>query len=65
MISPEIEANVKVRELANNRGAKAVQDIAAGAVGLVAWPVFFAMGAKGAADADIAAASGRAMLRAP
>jgi hypothetical protein len=60
MISAEIEANnAKVRELADEKGAKVVQNVAAGVVGIVVWPVLFAMDAKGAADQDMAALQAR------
>jgi hypothetical protein len=60
MISAEIEANnAKVQELANEKGAKVVQNVAAGVVGIVVWPVLFAMDAKGAADQDMAALQAR------
>jgi hypothetical protein len=56
MISAEIEANsAKVQELANEKGAKIVQNVAAGVVEIVVWPLLFAMDAKGAADQDMAA----------
>ena len=60
MISAEIEANnAKVRELADEKGAKVVQNVAAGVAGLVVWPVLFAMDVKGAADTDMAALQAR------
>ena len=53
MISAEIQANnIKVQELA-------AQNVAAGVVGLVIWPVWFAMDAKGAASKDVAALQAR------
>jgi hypothetical protein len=60
MISAEIEANnAKVRELADEKGMKVAQNVAAGVVGIVVWPVLFAMDAKGAADQDMAALQAR------
>jgi hypothetical protein len=60
MISAEIEANnAKVRELADEKGAKVVQNVAAGVVGIVVWPVLFAM------DAGPHAASGKRWPCAP
>jgi hypothetical protein len=60
MISAEIQANnVKVKELADEQGLKTVQNVAAGVVGLVIWPVWFAMDAKGAATKDVAALQAR------
>jgi hypothetical protein len=60
MISAEIEANnAKVQELANEKGMKVTQNVAAGVVGVFVWPVLFAMDAKGAADQDMAALEAR------
>jgi hypothetical protein len=60
MISAEIEANnAKVRELADGKGAKVVQNVGAGVSGLFVWPVLFAMDVKGAADQDMAALQAR------
>jgi hypothetical protein len=60
MISAEIEANnAKVRELADEKGMKVAQNVTAGIVGVVVWPVLFAMDAKGAADQDLAALQAR------
>ena len=60
MIQAEIQANnVKVKELADEQGLKVVQNVAAGVVGLVIWPVWFAMDAKGAASKDVAALQAR------
>ncbi len=60
MISAEIEANnAKVRELADEKGVKVAQNVAAGVAGLVVWPVLFAMDFKGAADQDMAALQAR------
>jgi hypothetical protein len=60
MISAEIQANnIKVQELAEEQGLKVAQNVAAGVVGLVIWPVWFAMDAKGAASKDVAALQAR------
>jgi hypothetical protein len=59
-IYAEIEANnVKVKELADEQGLKVAQNVAAGVVGLVVWPVWFAMDFKGAASKDVAALQAR------
>ena len=53
MIRAEIEANnVKATELANEQGWKVAQNVTAGVVGLVIWPVWFGMDFKGAAGQD-------------
>jgi hypothetical protein len=49
----------KVRELADEKGAKVAQNVAAGVTGLFVWPVLFAMDVKGAADTDMAALQAR------
>jgi hypothetical protein len=60
MISAEIQANnIKVQELADEQGLKVAQNVAAGVVGLVIWPVWFAMDAKGAASKEVAALQAR------
>jgi hypothetical protein len=60
MITAEIEANnAKVQELANERGLKVAQNVAAGVTGIIVWPVLFAMDFKGAADHDLAALQAR------
>src|SRR6185295_10927194 len=60
MVQAEIQANnVKVKELADEQGLKVAQNVAAGVVGLVIWPVWFAMDAKGAASKDVAALQAR------
>jgi len=53
MINSEIQANNKrVESLASEQGLKTAQNVAAGVVGIVIWPVLFAMDAKGAAGTD-------------
>jgi len=50
MIRAEIEANnIQAEKLAEENHAKIAQNVAAGVVGVVIWPVWFAMDAKGAA----------------
>src|SRR5262245_23297128 len=59
-ITAEIQANnIKVQELADEQGLKVAQNVAAGVVGLVVWPVWFAMDAKGAASKEVAALQAR------
>jgi hypothetical protein len=60
MINAEIQANNKrAEELASEQNAKIAQNVAAGVVGIVVWPVWFAMDAKGAASTDAAALKAR------
>jgi len=60
MIGAEIQANnVKVKELADEQGLKVAQNVAAGVGGLVFFPIWFAMDAKGAASKDVAALQAR------
>ena len=60
MIRAEIEANnVQAEKLAQENGAKIAQNVAAGVVGVVIWPVWFAMDAKGAAGTEMDALKGR------
>jgi hypothetical protein len=60
MINAEIQANnSRAEALASEQNAKVVQNVAAGVVGLVVWPVWFAMDAKGAAGTDAAALKAR------
>jgi hypothetical protein len=60
MINAEIQANNKrAEELASEQNAKVAQNVAAGVVGLVVWPVWFAMDAQGAASTDAAALKAR------
>lgn len=55
MIRAEIEANnIRATQLASEQGLKVAQNVAAGVVGLVIWPVWFGMDFKGAAGQDIA-----------
>jgi hypothetical protein len=60
MIGAEIQANnVKIKELADEKGLKVAQNVAAGVVGIVVWPVWFGMDFKGAADKDLTALQSR------
>ena len=60
MIRAEIEANnAKAKELADEQGLKTAQNVAAGVVGIVIWPVWFGMDFKGAASKDVAALQAR------
>jgi hypothetical protein len=60
MISAEIQANnLKIKELADEQGIKVAQNVAAGVVGLVIWPVWFGMDFKGAASKDLVALQSR------
>jgi hypothetical protein len=60
MITAEIDANnLKFKELADEQGLKVGQNIAAGVVGLVVWPLWFAMDFKGAASKDVVALQAR------
>jgi hypothetical protein len=56
----EIQANnARVQQLADEKGWKTTQNVAAGVAGLVVWPLWFAMDFKGAADTDMAALQSR------
>jgi hypothetical protein len=60
MIRAEIEANnVQAEKLAEENHAKIAQNVAAGVVGAVIWPVWFAMDAKGAAGTEMDALAAR------
>jgi uncharacterized protein YcfL len=60
MIRAEIDANnAKVKQLADEQGWKVAQNVAAGVVGLVIWPVWFGMDFKDAAGKDAAALEAR------
>jgi hypothetical protein len=60
MIRAEIEANnAKAKQLADEQGLKTAQNVAAGVVGIVVWPVWFAMDTKGAASTDATALAAR------
>ena len=60
MIRAEIEGNnAKVTQLANEQGWKVAQNVGAGVVGLVIWPVWFGMDFKDAAGKEAAALQAR------
>ncbi len=60
MIRAEIEANnMRTTELANEQGVKVAQNVAAGVVGIVIWPVWFGMDFKGAAAKEVTALQAR------
>jgi hypothetical protein len=60
MVRAEIEANnVQAEKLAEENHAKIAQNVAAGVVGVVVWPVWFAMDAKGAAGTEMDALKSR------
>jgi hypothetical protein len=60
MIRAEIEANnAQAEKLAEENHAKIAQNVAAGVVGVVVWPVWFAMDAKGAAGTEMDALKSR------
>jgi hypothetical protein len=59
-LTAEMDANnSKFKELADEQGLKTGQNVAAGVVGLVVWPMWFAMDFKGAADKDVVALQAR------
>jgi len=60
MIRAEIEANnLQAEKLAEENHTKIAQNVAAGVVGVVVWPVWFAMDAKGAAGTEMDALKAR------
>jgi hypothetical protein len=60
MIRSEIEGNnIKIQELADERGLKTAQNVAAGLAGFVVPVIWFGMDWKGAADKDGAALQAR------
>jgi hypothetical protein len=59
-IRAEIEANnVRAKQLADEQGLKVAQNVGAGVVGLVIWPVWFGMDFKDAAGKEVAALQSR------
>jgi hypothetical protein len=59
-IRAEIEANnVKAKQLADEQGMKVAQNVGAGVVGVVIWPVWFGMDFKDAAGKEAAALQAR------
>jgi hypothetical protein len=60
MIRAEIEGNnQKAKQLADEQGLKTAQNVAAGVVGIVIWPVWFGLDTKGAASTETAALQSR------
>lgn len=60
MIRAEIEANnAKAKQLADEQGLKVAQNVGAGLVGLVIWPVWFGMDLKDSAGKEVAALQAR------
>ncbi len=60
MINAEIQANNKRAEaLSTEQNWKTAQNVATGVIGVVIWPVFFAMDTKGAAGTEAAALQAR------
>jgi hypothetical protein len=59
-IFAEVQANnVKLQELASESGGKVAQNVAAGVIGLVIWPVWFGMDFQGTASTGAAAINSR------
>ena len=59
-IRAEIEGNnIKAQQLADEQGLKVAQNVGAGVVGLVLWPVWFGMDFKDAAGKEVAALQAR------
>ena len=53
MLNAEIQANNKRAEaLASENGGRGSQNVAAGVVGVLVWPVLFAIAMKGAANTE-------------
>src|SRR5262249_38797885 len=60
MIRAEIQANnTRATDLSNEHGWKVAQNVGAGVVGLVIWPVWFGMDFKDAAGKEAAALQAR------
>jgi hypothetical protein len=59
-IRAEIEANnIKMKQLSDEQGGKVAQNVGAGLVGLIIWPVWFGMDFKDAAGKEVAALQAR------
>ncbi len=59
-LTAEIQANnVRFADLAEEQGLKVGQNVAAGVVGIVIWPMWFAMDFKGAASKDVVSLQAR------
>jgi hypothetical protein len=60
MIQAEIQANnAQAQKLAEENGMKVAQNVVTGVVGVVFWPVWFGMDAKGAAGTEADALKSR------
>ena len=59
MMAEVASNNAKITELGSEKGAKVAQNVAAGVVGLVVWPVWFLMDFQGAAGTEIKALQDR------
>jgi hypothetical protein len=59
VVQPQEANNAQVEKLATENNVKIAQNVAAGVVGVVVWPVFFAMDAKGAAGTEMDALKAR------
>jgi hypothetical protein len=59
-IAAEAQANnVKVQDLASEKGGKVAQNVAAGVAGLFIWPLWFAMDFQGSASKEASALQSR------
>jgi hypothetical protein len=59
-INAEVQANTKrIAELGSEEGSKVAQNVAAGVVGLIIWPVWFGMDFQNAAGKEVAALQSR------
>jgi hypothetical protein len=59
-IFAEVQANnAKLQELASESGGKVAQNVAAGVVGLVIWPIWFGMDFQGTASTEATAINNR------
>jgi len=59
-LQAEIQANnARVQQLADEKGIKLAQNVAAGVAGLFIWPLWFAMDLQGTADVEINALQSR------
>ena len=59
MVAEVSSNNAKISDLGGEKGAKVAQNVAAGVVGLVVWPVWFLMDFQGAAGTEIKALQDR------
>ena len=59
MMAEVASNNTKITDLGSEKGAKVAQNVAAGVVGLVVWPVWFLMDFQGAAGTEIKALQDR------